>query len=97
MSEAMTMVCPRCEKPADEGHECVSRGRRFFLLGALFVPVAATLEAPPVAKLFDSTTGFIERPTRAWSSRKFALAMTVSADVLVDADFMSVRDASWAQ
>lgn len=37
------LVCPRCERRHDGECEVIHRGRRFFFLGALALPVAARI------------------------------------------------------
>lgn len=45
------LVCPRCERSLSLDHECerIHRGRRYFFLGALALPLAAKV-APLVPK-----------------------------------------------
>ena len=40
------LLCPRCEQAATPGHECerIHHGRRFFLLGALAMPMVPRLD-----------------------------------------------------
>jgi len=44
IARALCSRCGRCPAPNGECEEKISRGRRFFLLGALALPVAAKVE-----------------------------------------------------